>query len=95
MPSSIVPTPVLGADRRWYQVAGHHPMREAHGVARDAIFRDFFQKLERAPSRTGDSVILNARPDRGPPARRKPTDFGLLARGPPARPARADFPQAA
>ncbi|MCY7305647.1 MAG: nucleoside hydrolase [Rhodoferax sp.] len=50
VPSSMVTTPVLGADRRWYQTAGRHPMREAHGVARDAIFRDFFQKLERAAS---------------------------------------------
>jgi purine nucleosidase len=49
VPSEIVPTPVLGADRRWRQRAGRHPMREAYAVSRDAIFRDFFQKLETAP----------------------------------------------
>ena len=49
VPSDMVPTPVLGADRRWHQASGRPPMREAYGVARDAIFRDFFEKLEAAP----------------------------------------------
>ncbi len=47
--SEIVATPVLGADRRWRQASGRHPMREGYAVARDAIFRDFFDKLEAAP----------------------------------------------
>ena len=50
VPSDIVHTPVLGADRRWRQAEGRHPMREAYAVARDAIFRDFFMKLEQAPA---------------------------------------------
>ena len=50
VPSAIVPTPVLGSDRRWRQAAGRHPMREGYAVARDAIFRDFFRKLEKAPA---------------------------------------------
>ena len=49
VPSVIVPTPLLGIDRRWRQAEGRHPMREGYAVARDAIFRDFFQKLENAP----------------------------------------------
>ena len=49
VPSDIVATPVLGADRRWQAGSGRPPMREAHAVARDAIFRDFFERLETAP----------------------------------------------
>jgi len=49
VPSDMVPTPVLGAERRWQRASGRHPMREAFGVARDAIFRDFFMKLETVP----------------------------------------------
>jgi len=49
VPSDIVPTPVLGSDRRWARAEGRHPMREAHAVARDAIFRDLFAKLATAP----------------------------------------------
>lgn len=45
VPSSIVRTPRLGADRRWVADAARHPMREAHAVQRDAIFRAFFAAL--------------------------------------------------
>jgi inosine-uridine nucleoside N-ribohydrolase len=48
VPSELTPTPVLGADRRWRYDASRHPMREAYAVQRDAIFRDFFVKLEGA-----------------------------------------------
>lgn len=48
VPSEIVATPVLGADRRWHRDLARAPMREAYGVARDAIFGDFFAKLDRA-----------------------------------------------
>ncbi len=48
VPSSIVATPRLGDDKCWQAAPGRHPMREAYGVARDAIFRDFFLKLEAA-----------------------------------------------
>lgn len=48
VPSTLVRTPVLGADRRWQQRPGRHLMREAHAVSRDAIFADLFRKLEAA-----------------------------------------------
>lgn len=49
VPTDIMPTPIL-TDDRYYQDAGpgHHVMREAYGVNRDAIFRDFLTKLEQA-----------------------------------------------
>jgi purine nucleosidase len=47
--SELTPTPWLGADRRWRYDASRHLMREAYAVQRDAIFRDFFVKLEAAP----------------------------------------------
>jgi hypothetical protein len=50
LPSSLVPTPALSDERRWLQrPGGAPPMREAHAVARDAIFGDFFETLKRAP----------------------------------------------
>jgi inosine-uridine nucleoside N-ribohydrolase len=50
VPSGLVATPALGDDRRWLPPrAGAPPMREAHAVARDAIFGDFFATLLRAP----------------------------------------------
>lgn len=49
VPSDLVPTPVLGPDKRWVRAEGRPPMREAYAVARDAIFRDFFDKLQAAP----------------------------------------------
>jgi len=47
VPSSLVRTPTLDADLFWTEMPGEPPtMREAYGIDRDAIFRDFFQKLE-------------------------------------------------
>jgi inosine-uridine nucleoside N-ribohydrolase len=47
--SELVPTPALTDDRRWAaRGAGAPPMREAHALARDAIFGDFFATLQRA-----------------------------------------------
>lgn len=51
VPSGLVRTPVLDADRRWQQQPGRHLMREASGVDRDAIFGDLFAKLDRASVR--------------------------------------------
>lgn len=45
VPSSLVRTPWLGADRRWVADTARHPMREAHAVQRDAVFRSFFASL--------------------------------------------------
>lgn len=50
VPSELVRTPLLGADQRWRQGVDRHLMREAYAVARDAIFADFFRKLEQAPA---------------------------------------------
>ena len=50
VPSEMVATPRLGDDRRWRAAPGRHPMREAYAVARDAIFRDFFERLQTAPA---------------------------------------------
>ncbi|HEX6722568.1 MAG TPA: nucleoside hydrolase [Burkholderiaceae bacterium] len=49
VPSTLVRAPQIGDDRRWQHAPHRHLMREAHAVARDAIFGDFFRKLERAP----------------------------------------------
>ena len=48
VPSELVRTPTLGADRRWRAAPARPLMREGHAVARDAIFGDFFRKLENA-----------------------------------------------
>lgn len=45
VPTLVVPTPRLDAQRRWRQEPGRHPMREAYAVDRDAIFNDLFDKL--------------------------------------------------
>ena len=51
VPSTLVPTPALGDDRRWVvRTESALPMREAYAVDRDAIFRDFFETLRRAPA---------------------------------------------
>jgi purine nucleosidase len=47
VPSTLVRTPRLDAGRRWQAAAGRHLMREAHAVDRDAIFNDFFDRLQR------------------------------------------------
>lgn len=47
VPTELVATPTLDDDLFW--VPSEEPerlMREAHGIDRDAIFRDFFRKLE-------------------------------------------------
>ena len=50
LPSDLVITPLLGDDKMWRPgPQGRHLMREAYEIERDAIFRDFFRKLERAP----------------------------------------------
>ena len=48
VPSELVRTPWLGADRRWVADPARHLMREAYGVQRDAIFADFLAKLAQA-----------------------------------------------
>ncbi|MEN9630521.1 MAG: hypothetical protein RJA10_3749 [Pseudomonadota bacterium] len=48
VPSTLVPTPRLGTDLRWRHDAQRVPMREGHGVRRDAIFADFLSRLARA-----------------------------------------------
>jgi purine nucleosidase len=45
VPSQLVPSPVLGADLRWRPRTAAHPIREAYGVQRDAIFNDLFACL--------------------------------------------------
>ena len=50
VPSQLIPSPTLGDDRRWHHdQANPHLIREAYGIDRDAIFRNFFSKLEQAP----------------------------------------------
>ena len=49
VPSDLVPAPRLADDLTWQHPAGRHLMREAYDIDRDAIFRDFYRKLERAP----------------------------------------------
>lgn len=49
VPSLVVHSPVLNAGLFWEHPSGRHLMREAVGIDRDAIFRDFFRKLELAP----------------------------------------------
>ncbi|NOX22100.1 MAG: hypothetical protein GXP36_03285 [Actinobacteria bacterium] len=47
VPTSLVPTPTLDDDLRWTpRLSTERLMREAHDIDRDAIFRDFFRKLE-------------------------------------------------
>lgn len=49
VPSQLVRAPRLQDDLYWAPERNKHLMREAHGIDRDAIFRDFFRKLEKAP----------------------------------------------
>ena len=49
VPSELMPSPKINDEMYWEQENGRHLMREAVGINRDAIFRDFFQKLEKAP----------------------------------------------
>ncbi len=46
VPTDLVRTPTLDDNLGWAEVEGReYLMREAHGIDRDAIFRDFFRKL--------------------------------------------------
>lgn len=45
VPSDLVPTPRLQADRRWARHEAAHPMREAYAVRRDAVFGDLFGRM--------------------------------------------------
>lgn len=48
VPSQLLTTPSLGDDQFWHNDGkNNYLMREAYEVDRDAIFRDFFTKLER------------------------------------------------
>ncbi len=49
VPSHIVHSPILTDDLFYEQNDKRHLMREAYGIDRDAIYRDFFTKLEKAP----------------------------------------------
>lgn len=49
VPSQFVRSPILSDDLFWEHDPDRHLMREAYGVNRDAIFRDFFKKLKKAP----------------------------------------------
>ncbi len=49
MPTYLTDAPYLSADCRWYrQASRRHTIREGLDINRDAIYRDFFIKLERA-----------------------------------------------
>jgi hypothetical protein len=45
VPTDLLTAPLLADDERWYHNPARHLIREAHGIDRDAIFRDFFRKL--------------------------------------------------
>ena len=49
VPSEIFSSPAVDDEMYWVQKDGRHQLREAVGINRDAIFRDFFKKLEQAP----------------------------------------------
>jgi inosine-uridine nucleoside N-ribohydrolase len=49
VPSQLVRAPRLTDDLYWAAERNPHLMREAYGLDRDGIFRDFFRKLEGAP----------------------------------------------
>ena len=50
VPSDLISTPALRDDTTWQRdLPGRPLMREAYEINRDAIFRDFFAKLEKAP----------------------------------------------
>jgi inosine-uridine nucleoside N-ribohydrolase len=48
VPSQLTRSPILTADLHWRHDPNRHLMREATGINRDAIFRDFFTKLDLA-----------------------------------------------
>ena len=46
VPSHVVSSPVLNNELYWRRDTESYPMREAYGVNRDAIFYDFFKKID-------------------------------------------------
>lgn len=50
VPSQLVRSPILDDALFWQYDSSRHLIREAHDVNRDAIFRDFLKKLDKAPS---------------------------------------------
>ena len=53
VPTMLVPTPTLDDDLRWQPLPNRPLMSEATDVDRDAVFRDFFHKLDKQ-GRTSD-----------------------------------------
>jgi purine nucleosidase len=49
VPSQLVRSPILTDDLYYAHAPNRHWIREAYQINRDAIFRDFFTKLEQAP----------------------------------------------
>jgi hypothetical protein len=49
VPSHLVNSPILTDELYWEHDDSRHLMREAVDINRDAIFRDLFTKLEKAP----------------------------------------------
>lgn len=49
VPSQLVRSPILTDNLYYGHAPNRHWMREAYAIQRDAIFRDFFTKLEHAP----------------------------------------------
>ena len=49
VPSELVRSPILDEELYWRHDPNRHMMREAYEVNRNAIYRDFFRKLENAP----------------------------------------------
>ncbi len=49
VPSQLVRSPILTDDLYYAHAPNRHWIREAYALRRDAIFRDFFAKLEKAP----------------------------------------------
>ncbi|MBV7333158.1 nucleoside hydrolase [Chloroflexi bacterium TSY] len=50
VPSDLLHAPQLSDKLTWQHSENSHLMREAYGINRDAIFHDFFQKLDKASS---------------------------------------------
>ncbi len=48
VPTELLPAPLLDDNLHWQHPVGRHLMREAYDIDRDAIFRDFLRKLEKA-----------------------------------------------
>ena len=49
VPTELVRSPKLDDDLYWQHDPDRHLMREAYEINRNAIYRDFFRKLEKAP----------------------------------------------